>query len=76
MTNKKEIIESLIKPLMEVFGEMKDGQIEWLIKNCSSYTIDELKSAADDVIATSKGYPYPAVIMQSLKKNKYNVWKN
>lgn len=74
----EQIIELLLTPLQEVFGNFNKGTIKWLIENCQKYTPDELQKCCNDTIGNCKSFPYPAVIMDYFPKpkSKYDVWKN
>jgi hypothetical protein len=76
MSTKQEIIENLVIPLVSIFGDMKEGHIEWIVKNCEGYTPEQLRKAADEIIETCESFPYPATIMSKLKSKKFNTWKN
>jgi hypothetical protein len=67
MSSKQEISDNLIKPLMAVFGDFRDGHIEWLLENCQKYSVEKLKIGVERVIRTSDRFPFPAVIINAIE---------
>ena len=70
-STEAEILEYLVQPLEDIFGEIPEGVVRWCLRAMKMYNADYLLKVSNHVIQNSEWSPKPATIIKAIKEIGY-----